>query len=148
MDDLKQALLMSLALQPINYKSDAPVILSVDTSHIAIGFILSQCDLDNVKLRYHARFRSITLNEQESRFSQPKLELYGLYRSLRLQKLYLIGVQNFIVEVDAKFIKGMLAHPDVTPSASINWWILSILMFHFTLVHIPGTHHGPDGLSR
>ena len=21
-------------------------------------------------------------------------------------------------------------------------------MFHFTLVHIPGTHHGPDGLSR
>jgi hypothetical protein len=50
MDDLKQALLTSLALWPINYKSDAPVILSVDTSHIAIGFILSQCDLDNVKL--------------------------------------------------------------------------------------------------
>jgi hypothetical protein len=21
-------------------------------------------------------------------------------------------------------------------------------MFHFTLVHVPGTHHGPDGLSR
>jgi RNase H-like domain found in reverse transcriptase len=82
MDNIKQALLTSLALQPINYKSDAPVILSVDTSHIAIGFILSQCDLDNVKLRYHARFRSITLNELESQFSQPKLGLYRLYRSL------------------------------------------------------------------
>src|SRR5271168_5438147 len=21
-------------------------------------------------------------------------------------------------------------------------------MFHFELVHVPGTHHGPDGLSR
>jgi hypothetical protein len=47
MDDLKQALLTSPALWPINYKFDAPVILSVD---IAIGFILLQCDLDNVKL--------------------------------------------------------------------------------------------------
>jgi hypothetical protein len=63
MDDLKQASLMSPALQPINYKSDTPVILSVNTSHIAIGFILSQCDLGNVKLQYHACFRSITLNE-------------------------------------------------------------------------------------
>jgi hypothetical protein len=88
------------------------------------------------------------LNELESWFSQPKLESYGLYRSLRAQKLYLIGIWNLIVEVDAKFIKGMLAHLDVTPSASINWWVLSILMFHLTLVHIPGTHHGPDRLSQ
>jgi hypothetical protein len=53
-----------------------------------------------------------------------------------------------IVEVDAKYIKGMLLNPDIAPSASINRWILSILMFHFTLVHVPGTHHRPDGLSR
>ena len=42
----------------------------------------------------------------------------------------------------------MLANPDIVPSTSINHWILSILMFHFTLVHIPGTHHGSDRLSR
>ena len=148
MNDLKQALLTSPALRPIDYKSDAPVILSVDTSHIAIGFILSQCDQLHPKFRYHARFGSITLNEREGRFSQPKLELYGLYRALRALKLYLIGIRNLIVEVDAKYIKGMLKNPDLAPSASINRWIVSILMFHFTLVHVPGTHHGPDGLSR
>jgi hypothetical protein len=148
MDDLKQALLTSPALKPIDYKSEAPVILSVDTSYIAIGFILSQCDPDNPKLRYHARFGSITLNDRECRFSQPKLELYGLYRALRALKLYLIGIRNLIIEVDAKYIKGMLANPDVAPSASINRWIVSILMFHFTLVHVPGIRHGPDGLSR
>ncbi|THH05356.1 hypothetical protein EW146_g9925 [Bondarzewia mesenterica] len=31
----------------------------------------------------------------------------------------------------------MLTNPDLKPSASINCWILSILIFHFTLVH-PG----------
>ncbi|KAF8801947.1 hypothetical protein BYT27DRAFT_6781660, partial [Phlegmacium glaucopus] len=60
----------------------------------------------------------------------------------------LIGIRNLVVEVDAKYIKGMLANPDVTASASMNRWIVSILMFHFTLVHVPGSHHGPDGLSR
>jgi len=148
MADLKKALLTSPSLRPIDYDSVSPVILSVDTSYIAVGFILSQCSPDNPKLRYHARFGSITLNERECRFSQPKLELYGLYRALRQLKLHLIGVRNLIIEVDAKYIKGMLKNPDIAPSASINRWIMSILMFHFELVHVPGTHHGPDGLSR
>ena len=50
--------------------------------------------------------------------------------------------------MDARYIKGMLANPDIQPSASINRWILSILTFHFELVHVKGTFHGPDGLSR
>jgi len=53
-----------------------------------------------------------------------------------------------VVEVDAKFIKGMLANPDIAPSESINRWIVSILMFHFELVHVPSAFHGPDGLSQ
>ena len=76
------------------------------------------------------------------------MELYGLYHTLRTLKLYLIGVRNLVIKVDAKYIKGMLKNPDIAPSASINRWIISILMFHFTLVHIPGSHHRPDGLSR
>jgi hypothetical protein len=148
MDDLKDALVNSKALRPIDYKSESAVILSVDTSYIAIGYLLAQCDLVTPKLRYYAKFGSITLNEREARFSQPKLELYGLYRTLRALKGLLLGIRNLVVEVDAMYIKGMLKNPDIAPSASINRWIVSILMFHFTLVHVPGTHHGPDGLSR
>ncbi|KAG6869902.1 hypothetical protein C0995_016379, partial [Termitomyces sp. Mi166 len=33
------------------------------------------------------------------------------------------------------------------PLASINQWIVAILMFHFELVHIKGVFHGPNGLS-
>src|SRR5277367_5553994 len=72
MADLKEALINSPALRPIDYTSEAPVILSVDTSYIAVGHILSQCDIENPKLCYHAHFGSITLNEREARFSQPK----------------------------------------------------------------------------
>ena len=52
-----------------------------------------------------------------------------------------------MVEVDARYIKGMLANPDLTLSA-MNRWIVSILLFHFTLVHTPGTQHGPNSLSQ
>jgi transposase InsO family protein len=147
-EDLKQALIESTALRAIDYNSAAPVILAVDTSSIAVGFYLCQCDEINPRKRYFSRFGSITLNDRESRFSQAKLELYGLYRALGALRLYLIGVRNLIIEVDARYIKGMLSNPDIAPSASINRWIVAILSFQFTLVHVPGTHHGPDGLSR
>ena len=126
----------------------APVILVVDTSWIAVSFIICQCDIDNPKKRYFNRFCSITLNDREAWFSQPKLEIYGLYRALRTLCLYLIGLWNLIVEVDTRYICGMLSNPDVQPSASINHWIVSILMFHFELQHVPGSFHGPDRLLR
>ncbi|KAF8263161.1 hypothetical protein EI94DRAFT_1598718, partial [Lactarius quietus] len=84
----------------------------------------------------------------EWQFSQPKLELYGLYRALHMYKMFLVGVRNLIIEVDTRYVKGMLNNPDIAPLASVNCWIVSILTFHFELRHVPGKHHRPDGLSR
>jgi hypothetical protein len=78
-------------------------------------------------------------------------ELVEGHTACRLSISYLLPirwVQNLVVEVNARYIKGMLSNPDISPSASINQWIVTILTFHFDLVHIPGTHHGPDRLSR
>jgi hypothetical protein len=147
-EDLKSALLESPALHAIDYTSSAPVILAINTSYIVISFQLCQCDVTTPSRQYYNRFCSIMLNDRESKYSQPKLEIYGLYHALHALCLYLIGVQNLVVEVDARYIKGMLSNPDISPSASINRWIVAILTFHFDLIHVPGTHHGPDGLSR
>ena len=147
-EDLKKALLASPALRPINYSSDAPVILAVDTSSIAVGFYLCQLDTNNPKKRYYARFGSIPLNDREHCFSQPKLDLYGLFRTLRAYKIFIVGIWNLIIEVDARYIRGMLNNLDTAPSASINRWIVAILAFYFELRHVPGEVHGPDGLSR
>lgn len=148
MDTLKDSILTSEALRPIDYESKDEVILSVDTSYIAIGYVLQQKAPGGGKKRFINRFGSIPLNETEARYSQAKLELYGLFRALRACRLWIIGVENLVVEVDAKYIKGMLNNPDIQPTATINRWIAGILLFHFKLVHVPGISHGPDGLSR
>ena len=146
--DLKQALLNSPVLRPIDYQSDLPVILAVDTLQIAVSFYLCQADPVMPKKCYFARFGSLPLNDCEQHFLQPKLELYGLYRALCAYKMFLVGVRNLIVEVNARYIKGMLNNPDIAPSASVNQWIVSILTFHFELRHMPSKVHSPDGLSR
>ncbi|TFY56938.1 hypothetical protein EVJ58_g7338 [Rhodofomes roseus] len=146
-DALKTAVISAPALRPVDYSTDNPVVLSVDSSKYAVGFILSQ--YDEAGRKRPARYGSIPMSERESRYSQPKLELYGLYRALRAYQLYLTGVKNLEVEVDAKYIKGMLNEPDLQPNATINRWIQGVLLFTFKLIHVPAERHrGPDALSR
>jgi hypothetical protein len=112
-----------------------------------MGMILSQDDEEGK--RRPARYGSIPMSERESRYSQPKLELFGLYRALRHWHLYIIGVRCFRVEVDAKYIQGILNNPDLQPDAAVNQWIQGVLMFHFELKHVPAVKfQGPDALSR
>ena len=83
-DKLKQCITSAPALRPIDYQSDKPVYISIDSSNIAVRFILSQ--EDEKGKRHPARFS--TLPFKEARYSQPKLELCGCYRALRHWRLY------------------------------------------------------------
>jgi hypothetical protein len=117
-ETLKDSILESPALHRINYECNRKVILAVDTSNIAIGFILLQVGTDGK--HYPNRFGSIVLNEVESHYSQAKLELYGLFHALRAVCIFIFGVKHLTVEVDAKYIKGMINNPDLQPNATIN----------------------------
>ena len=147
MHELKTAVANCPAIQPINYASKRPVILAVDSSYIAAGYILYQDDEDGQQRP--SCFGSITWNDCKSRYSQAKIKLYGLFHTLWAVKVWIIGVNNLTVEVDAKYIKGMLNNPDIQPNAAMNRWIAGILTFDFTLKHVLAMNHqGPDGLSR
>jgi len=147
MERLQDLVVNAPGLRPIDYSSTNNVILAVDSSVIGVGYILSQIGDDNK--RYPSRFGSITWNEVETRYSQAKLELHGLFRSLRAVRLHIYGVKSLVVEVDAKYIKGMLNNPDMQPNATINHWIAGVLLFNPRIVHVPATkHQGADGLSR
>jgi len=113
MQRLKDAVINSPALCCLDYECGREIILAVDTSNIAVGYILMQLGEDGK--RYPSRFRSLTLNEVESRYSQVKLELYGLFRALRAVRVWIFGVRNLTVEVDAKYIKGMINTSGKTP---------------------------------
>jgi len=147
MQSLKSAIVHSSALISIDYSTDHAVYLSVDSSVRGVGWILAQDCSDG--RRHPSHFGSIAWNERKSRYSQAKLEIYGLFCALRATRLYLIGARNLIVEVDASYIRGMLSNPDIQPNAAVNRWIAAILLFDFKLVHVPASKHkGPDGLSR
>jgi hypothetical protein len=103
-EKLKAAIISSPAIRAIDYNSEQTVYLLVDTSYIAIGYVLAQQMPGSDTKRYPSRFGSMLLNEREANYSQPKLELYGLFCSLRTTRLYIIGVKKLVVEVDAKYI--------------------------------------------
>ena len=148
MAKLKDALNNAVPLGNIDYENDGAVVLAVDTSWRAIGFYIYQEDPENHKKKTYIKFGSITMNEREARFSQPKRELFGLKRALESNEYLLIGCRKLVVETDAKYIHGMLNHPEMGPNATINRWIEKILMYHFELRHVAGKVFGPDGLSR
>ena len=146
-DTLKRMVTTTPVLRAIDYRSENPVILSVDTSMIAVGFILSQEDEQGK--RRPARYGSIALHSAQSRYSQSKLELYGLFRALTEWKLYLVGAAKLVIEMDASYVKNMINNPDMQPNNALNRWIQGILLHDFILQHVPATHFkGPDALSR
>jgi hypothetical protein len=118
MEVLKEKVTSALCLKPIDYASDRKVILSVDSSEIAVGWILSQ--LNDKGKKIPLRYGSITWNPVESCYSQPKLELYGLFCALKAMRLYLIGLKRFTVEMDCQSVKGMMNNPDIQPMAVLN----------------------------
>ena len=131
MDSLKAAVISFPAIRPIDYSSTNEIILAVDSSFIACGWILSQLDDDSQRRPSH--FGSITWTTLESRYLQAKIKLYGLFQVLKATKVWIIGVQNLTVEVDAKHNKGMIHNPDIQLNVSINQWIAAILLFDLKL---------------
>jgi hypothetical protein len=124
MQRLKDAILSSPALIPIDYASGRPVYLAVDSSQRGVGWILSQLCEDGV--RRPSRFGSLSWNERESRYSQAKVELYGLFRALRALRVHIVGVTNLVVEMDALYVRGMLEHPDMQPNTKIERIIVTV----------------------
>jgi hypothetical protein len=118
MNELKKLAEESPCIHALNYSTNNEVILAVDTSQIAVGYILSQ--MGNNNKCYPSQFGLLTLNDRESQYSQAKLELFGLFWALKDARIWIIGVKNLVVEVDAKYIKGMINNPDIQPFATIN----------------------------
>ena len=78
MENLKDALEDAVPLGNIDYECDNAVVLAVNTSFRAVGFYIYQEGSSSKIKKVFVKFGSITLNDREARFSQPKRELFGL----------------------------------------------------------------------
>ena len=145
MDMIKERIAQSSFLVNLDYTSDKPIVMAVDSSARAVGYSLGQDDADGK--RRIARYGSLVLNEREGRYSQAKLELYGLLKALKKNHVYLWG-RKFVVELDAAYVKGMLNSPEL-PNSAMTRWLWAIKLYDFDIVHVPAAKHAAvDGLSR
>ena len=130
-------------LDPLPQSSEnGLVIVAVDSCQNGMGWILYQMV---EKSKHPVIFGSCTFNNAESRYSQAKLELYGVFRAVKdLQHLW--GI-HFRIDVDAKFLIEMVKQPDL-PNAPMTHWISYIVLFDYVMNHVPAqSHAGVDGLS-
>ena len=89
------------------------------------------------------------MSEAASRYLQAKLEIFGLHKALRHWRFYLVGLSSLTVEIDAKYVKGMINSVEEDPDPIVARWIQAILLYDFEFVHVPADKfRGPDALSR
>ena len=156
MDKLKELVTSAPVLKVIDYETARRVIpqprdtdhglvvLGVDSSIHGSGWILSQYfEID----KHPVLYGSCTFNRTESKYSQPKVELYGVFRAVKEQRHRVWGL-HFRLEVDAQYLGKMMEMPDI-PNAPMTRWISFIRLFDFEIKHVPANRFmAPDGLSR
>ena len=120
------------------------VIVGVDSCQNGAGWILYQM----VQREKHlVIFSSCTFSPTEVNYSQPKLELYGVFRAIKDLQHRIWGI-HFQIDVDAKCLIEMVKQPDL-PNAPMTRWISYIALFDYVMHHVPSqSHAAEDGLLR
>ena len=113
MEELKKILRSPQVLKQVEYNSGRPVIVTVDTSPIAIGWAVGQDDEE--RNRFAIRFGARILTERQRAYPQVKRELWGALTALKADRNYLIGA-NVVLETDCLPLLGMISNcnsPDI-----------------------------------
>ncbi|KAL3679494.1 hypothetical protein R1sor_022450 [Riccia sorocarpa] len=142
---MKQLLSSSPFLKQIDYRCGRPVILTTDTSPIAIGWAVGQDDAKGD--RFATRFGARVLSKRQRSYPHVKKELWRLVTAMKAEKEYLIGAE-VVVETDCLPLLGMIANCMSTDMAMLNW-IAYIKTLNPEFRHIAGKDNPlADMLSR
>jgi len=142
---LKEALLSPPVLRTLDYTSNRPIIITVDSSPTAAGWAVGQDDENGH--RFATRFGAKIFNERQRRYPQVKRELWGAKIALKQERDYLIGAR-VILETDCLPLLGMIANCN-SPDIAMLRWIAFIHMINPELKHIAGKDNPvADMLSR
>ncbi|KAL3692331.1 hypothetical protein R1sor_005982 [Riccia sorocarpa] len=118
--------------------------VSVDTSLLATGAILSQ--LDDKKREHHIHYASRQLSKSKIKYSTTERECLGMIFAVSKFRHYLLG-KRFVFHVDHEALKYIVARP--IRSGKLARWMLVLMEFTFTVEYRPGKLHGNvDFLSR
>ncbi|KAL3694970.1 hypothetical protein R1sor_008621 [Riccia sorocarpa] len=144
-EKLKKTLESPPVLRRLDYTCGRPIVVTVDTSPRAVGWVIGQDDSDGV--RFVGRFGAKILTGRQRDFPQVKRELWGVYTALRTDRNFLIGAA-VMLEIDCLPLLGMIANCS-TPDITMLRWIAYVRNFNPQLKHIAGKKNVvADMLSR
>ena len=127
-------------LTPVDYNKE--FILTVDSSKLGIGAILSQCGSDGVERP--CAYASRVLQDAETRYSPTVLEATGLLWSCKHFRPYLVG-RHFLIRTDHQPLTAL----NKMTGNSLNRIYAELLEYlPFTIKYVPGNSMPADGLSR
>jgi transposase InsO family protein len=142
-DDLKNALMSAPVLGHPQF--DAPFLVEIDASEVAIAGVLIQHDA-NREPRVIAYFSRL-LTSAERNYPISDKELLALYASFQAWRHYLEGAQHPIrVRTDNRTVESFRTK-NISNSRHARW-ALFFERFAFVLEHVAGSHNRADYLTR
>ena len=154
--DLKNELLQKPLLGHPDFSDESkPFVITVDTSSLGTGSVLSQTQIVEhpVSKKLESReviisYASRRLTQGESSYSSYKLELSGLVSAIEHFRFYLIG-RKFLVRTDNKALSWLLkTRSEQVPPLLFRWQQI-LQGYDFTIEFISGTANKlADAISR
>ncbi|KAL3687049.1 hypothetical protein R1sor_013358 [Riccia sorocarpa] len=142
---LKALLSSSPVLGRVDYHCGRPMILTVDTSPIAIGWAVGQNDENGNRIA--VRFGARVLSSRQREYPQVKRELWGVVTAMKAERNYLMGAV-VVVETDCLPLLGMITNCS-TPDMTMLNWVAYIKSLNPKFKHIAGKANAvADMLSR
>ena len=142
--DYKESILKSaMAYFNKNWKTQ----IFVDASQKGLGLVFAQYDPNDSTNRSIVEFKSRTLTEVESRYSQVELEALAVVWACEKLHYYLYN-HPFEIVTDNKAIELIYGNPRSKQKGRIERWGLRLRPYDFTIVHKPGNDNIADYLSR
>ena len=147
METLKRKITAPPILITLNYSEEAgEVILMVDASLLGWGCVLMQV-IDGK--RKPVRFESGLWNPAETKYDATKRECRAVLYAFRRLRGMIYGIP-FVLETDSQVLVHQInGKADDVPGSLVLRWISYLLLFDFTVRHVPGKKNRvADGLSR
>ena len=132
MEELKKILKSPPVLKQVEYNSGRPVIVTVDTSPIAIGWAIGKDDEE--RNRFAIQFGASILTERQKAYSQVKRGLWEALVALKANRNYLIEA-NVVLKTDCLSLLGMISNYNL-PNIAMLQWIAYIKSLNPILKHI------------
>ncbi|KAL0839884.1 hypothetical protein ABMA28_016507 [Loxostege sticticalis] len=124
------------------FSTEAPIVISVDASSVALGAVLLQDGRP-------VEFASLTLTDAQTRYAQIEKEMLAIVFALERFRQYIYGRADVTIQTDHKPLEALFTKPLVSVPARLQRMMMRVQGFDIKVIYTPGKYmYIADTLSR